>query len=222
VRRFLVAVSCGALLVWPTLARAKDTRVEFGGSAELSTTWLRATPHMSVEDGSATVGNRTIGGALLPQTGATTLFGAGFEFGLVVDDRVVVPGFGLEFAGAVGPHARVLTSVDGSVTELRPWTAYEADVLLPGVGLRFKNGRWMYSTLVRTGLSIFGMNGSVINGTDTIDISGEHGSFLLRAQLEACRRLDPLERLCVVVAPSVYQFGFLNGGTVSFRWEVGL
>jgi len=222
VRRLFVAVSCGAsLLVLPSLAHARDAQVEIQGAFDLSTTWIRSMPHMVVSDTTATVGNRTIGGAMLPQTGSSTFVGAGFEVGWAVNDRIVIPGLGLALGTAVGSRASVLTSVDGSMAELRPWTAYEGDVLLPGLGLRVKDGRWMYSGLLRTGVSIVGMNGSVAYGTDTIDISGFRASFLVRAQFEACRRLDPLERICLVLAPSVYQFGFLNGGTASIRWEVG-
>lgn len=34
-------------------------------------------------------------------------------------------------------------------------------------------------------------------------------------------RLDPVERVCFAISPSIYQFGFGNAVTAGLRWEFG-
>ena len=43
----------------------------------------------------------------------------------------------------------------------------------------------------------------------------------LQTDIKACRRLDPTTRLCLQVAPRLYDFGFVNGATVGLRIEWG-
>ena len=79
----------------------------------------------------------------------------------------------------------------------------------------------MFSATLRMGVSVVGINGSVASGADATQFHTTDASFLLRAQVEGCRRLDPAERICLTVSPSVYQFGFGNALSVGLRWEFG-
>ena len=46
-------------------------------------------------------------------------------------------------------------------------------------------------------------------------------SLLVQAEIEACRRLDPMTRMCLQAAPRIYDFGFVNGATFGLRVEWG-
>jgi hypothetical protein len=46
-------------------------------------------------------------------------------------------------------------------------------------------------------------------------------SFLVQAELEACRRLDPTTRLCLQVAPRIFDHELLNGVMFGLRMEWG-
>ncbi|HEY8075657.1 MAG TPA: hypothetical protein VIF62_16140, partial [Labilithrix sp.] len=111
---------------------------------------------------------------------------------------------------------------DGSVARLQPWTTYRWDVLLPGVGGRWKQRRWMFELGARTGVSILGMHGWVATGADTHRVDPSGASFLLVGQASICRRLDPWQRICIEAQPRLYDFGFVNGATAGFRWEWGM
>jgi hypothetical protein len=65
------------------------------------------------------------------------------------------------------------------------------------------------------------MNGTVAAGAETYDVTPRATSFYARAQVEACRRFDPTERVCLFVAPSIYEFGFGTGAYAGIRWEIG-
>ena len=43
----------------------------------------------------------------------------------------------------------------------------------------------------------------------------------VRADLEACYRLDPSRAFCLFAAPSIYEYSFLNGVLFGVRFEVG-
>ena len=57
--------------------------------------------------------------------------------------------------------------------------------------------------------------------TGSSDLKLRASSFALRLPIEACRRLDPLERACLVVTPQIYEFGWATGASVAVRWEWG-
>jgi hypothetical protein len=220
VRRSIVAVSILVALASVTSANralARDAQLELGGALAGYGTLVRAMPVTSL---SAPDAARNLRGDF-PSVGHLTFAGASGELTIAVDKRWFFPTAGLGFAVAVGQSPRVVSSVDGSIVAQRPWTAYMGDVLLPGIGYRVKDGRWMFSASVRTGISFTGVSGSVASGADESDATGTAASFLVRAELAGCRRLDPVERICVAVSPSVYQFGFGNSIALGLRWEFG-
>jgi hypothetical protein len=218
VQRQVVAVACGVLvfgLAAPAFGR--DSRLELEGGADLHVSHYFRTPQLSLGDGNPRPDN----GAKMPAVGPLTLGGAAVDFGFALDDRVMFPILGFGFNTALGQSPRVLSSVDGSFAEARPWTAWMYDLALPGLGFRFKERRWMFSFLIRPGVSFLMMNGSVMDGADAHDVTLSATSFYARAQVEACRRIDPTQRVCLFVAPSVYEFGFGTGGTAGIRLEIG-
>jgi hypothetical protein len=200
-------------------AEAAETQLELGGAFTGFGTYMRAMPAMTL--GGVDGPRQSALSGALPSVGHLTLGGASAELTLAVDRHITLPIAGLALSGAIGSSPRVLSSVDGSIVQQRPWSTYMADVLLPGIGYRIKERRWMFSAALRTGVSYAAMSGSIASGADNWATSASALSFLLRVELEGCRRLDPLERVCFAVSPSVYQFGFGNGVTAGLRWEFG-
>jgi hypothetical protein len=217
VRIAVASLAFAAACAVATPAEARDSQVELGGVFDVFGTYMRAAPSMVLSSSDT---SRPLHGRL-PSVGHLTLAGAAGEMTLAVDSRLIFPIAGLGISAAVGGGPRVLSSVDGSIVEQRAWTTYMGDLLLPGIGLRFKEHRWMFSGVVRTGISFAGMSGSVASGGDTSPVTASAMSMLLRVQLEGCRRLDPVERICFEVSPSIYQYGFGNAVTAGLRWEFG-
>ena len=105
--------------------------------------------------------------------------------------------------------------------------------LMPGIGVRTNLRRWKFSLDVRTLVSVTWMGMTVANGGSWIDPGGQtdangnsqNGPFAVtfgvRGNLEACRRLEPTERLCLFVEPHLYEYSSLNGFSAGLRWEVG-
>lgn len=216
--RLLVATAAAGL----ASALAPDagaSDVAFEGSFDVYVRALRTTPRFTYQP----IANdlRTIGGGKVPSTGAASFLGTSVDLGLAVDDRWTLPLLGLGGGVSLGSHPRVLTSIDGSMVELRPWTMFEVEVLLPGFGVRFKERRWLFAAALRTGYSIMSMKGTVTNLVGTSDLSLAASSFALRLPVEACRRIDPIERACLVVTPHLYEFGWATGASVAVRWEWG-
>ncbi len=181
--------------------------------------WMRSSPALT---SGAVTGLREIGETKVPTRGSLTTVGAYLDTELTWKGPTTMPLFGLGYYGALGSYDSVTTSVDGSVAHLQPWTTYRWDVLLPGIGARFKARRWMFELGARTGISILGMHGYVAEGADTQRIDPSGASFLLLGQASICRRLDPWQRICIEAQPRLYDFGFLNGGTAGIRWEWGI
>lgn len=180
---------------------------------------LLALPRLSFDDG-ARAATRVASGTY-PASGGVTFAGAGFSLGATFSDHWLVPFFGADFSAAIGPSDRVLTSLDGSLADLRPWTARKLDVWLFGVGYRMKKRRWMFQAVFEPGVSAIWVNGAIATGRDAVDVRTSAVSFAARVDFEVCRRFDPTNRGCLFFAPSVYEFGLLNGGSVGVRWEFG-
>jgi hypothetical protein len=218
--RHQVAVWCGALglgLAVPRAAEGRESHLELEGAADLHMSHYFRTPQLSLGDSDTRVNN----GAKFPSVGPLTLGGVGFDAGVALDDRIMFPILSFGFNTALGQSPRVVSSVDGSFADVRPWTAWMYDIGLPGLGFRFKERRWLFSILIRPGVSYLSMNGAVASGPDTHDVTMTALSLYARVQVEACRRIDPTQRVCLFVAPSVYEFGFGTGGTAGIRWEIG-
>lgn len=205
-----------AALVGPRTARAD---VELQLAAGISAGWMREAPALTVDAFDA--GGRSFRGGDLRNRGGLWLLGGTAELGATVDDRWLVPIGGATLMWATGSQPPISTSLDGSIAELRPRTAFRADILLPGLGRRWKRRRNMFSLVGRTGITWLGMAGSVANGTTLTSISSGSGGFLFQIEAEGCRRLDPERRVCLQVVPRVYEQRFLNGVIFGLRVEWG-
>jgi hypothetical protein len=162
-----------------------------------------------------------VGEGKVPIGGSLAAAGGGLDLAFSVDDRWIFPVLGFAGYGAVGSYDAVITSTDGSIARVRPWSAYEVDVLLPGIGYRVKKRRFLFTAALRSGVVWLAASGSVAGGTESTAISLAGVSPLVQAEIEACRRLDPVTRVCLQVAPRIYDFGFMNGATFGLRVEWG-
>ena len=205
-----------AIVAAATPARA-DVDFQLAGTAGAA--WTRSLPALPTP--SVTTAAREVPESRVPIGGSLTWVGAGFELGMTIDDHIVIPGFGIAGYGAVGSYDAIVTAADGSIARVRPWSAYRLDVLMPGIGYRVKHRRFMFEASLRTGISAMYMGGSIAGGASESETKLSAFSGVLQAELEACRRLDPVTRLCVQVAPRIYDFGFMNGATLGLRVEWG-
>jgi hypothetical protein len=212
----VLALALVALTLAPSSARAD---VELEAAAIGGIAWTRSLP--TLKSASTLTAAREVRESQVAVGGSLYAVGGGVDVGVAVDDTLFLPGVGLAGYGAVGSYDTVLTSADGSIARARPWTTYRLDLLLPGIGYRAKHRRFMFVASLRTGISGMYMGGSIAGGDgDTLaSLSGVSG--LLQIELEACRRLDPVTRVCAQLAPRLYDFGFLNGATLGLRVEWG-
>jgi hypothetical protein len=166
------------------------------------------------------VGPRRVSGTLrVPST--TFYASAEISFG-VQTKHLVFPVFSLGTSGAVGEYAEQRSSIDGSIAHIRPWTGNLYDFGFGGLGYRFDHRRWTFAATARAGITIETMGADAAYGSSTSELKPDQGFFYVRADLEACRRLDRLERLCLVVSPNVFAFDqTFHGGMLSFRYELG-
>jgi hypothetical protein len=215
-----------SVLAWTTLVAiatlSRDARADFDFQASLgmNARWVRATPALEVPD--VTTHARKLPSALIPVGGHLTLLGAYVDSAVVLDDHWVVPLFGGGFYGSIGSYDVIITSRDGSIVRAFPWTAFGIDMLTPGLGYRTKQRRWAFEAVVRTGVSWLYMDGVLADGADHVPMDEMmHASFLVQAELEACRRLDPTSRVCLQVAPRIYDHELLNGISFGLRAEWG-
>ena len=216
-RDYLFAVPIAvAIVCCPTSARAD---IDFQVSATAGVSWLRSMP--SLKNPSTTTAARVVPEGKIPFGTSFTGVGAMFDMGISTDDRWTIPLLGFGGYGAVGSYDGLVTSADGSIARLRPWSTYEIDILLPGLGYRMKRRRFMFSATLRTGFAYVATGGSIAGGESYVPITATATTAIFQAEVEACRRLDPLTRVCLHVAPRIYEFGFLNGATFGLRVEWG-
>jgi hypothetical protein len=149
------------------------------------------------------------------------MFGVGADVELTVDDRWKVPLVGGNAAWAVGSYDTVLTSFDGSIAHVRPWSTFRGDLLLPGIGRRWKHRRNMWAAAIRTGVSFATVDGAVAAGAESVPLDLSARTLLVQVELEACRRLDPTTRVCLQLVPRLYEHELLNGLTFGLRMEWG-
>lgn len=219
--RRLAMVGCSlavgaAMLASPATSRA-DADFKLGATGGVA--WMRSLPALTTP--STTTAAREVPESRVPIGGSLTWAGAGFDLFMSLDDHILIPGIGLAGYGAVGSYDTILTAADGSIARVRPWSAYRFDVLLPGLGYRTNHRRFMFQASLRTGVAGMYMGGTIAGGAGESSTSLSAYSPVLQAELEACRRLDPVTRVCVQVAPRIYDFGFMNGATLGLRVEWG-
>lgn len=199
--------------------------------AQAATIWIEAAgaylpnasgdaPSVSIT--SASTSTRTFGGATRPLNVAMGFAGVRMGMDFVIGDRWIVPLVGIGFSGAVGVYSDWLTSVDGTAVRVHPAGGFLADADILGLGVRFKKRRWMFEARVAPGVAMMGLPVAAADGKTWTDLDPPLAlSPTLRASLSLCRRLDPMERVCAMVVPNVYEWGWGNGGSISLRWEMG-
>jgi hypothetical protein len=209
----LVAVASFSL---PRVARADaDLQLTLG----MSGGWLRRYPTFAV--GGLATSAREIGPGTIKSRSGVGLVGFTSGLDVSVDSRVSLPLFGLGLAWAAGPYDTEVSSYDGSIAKLTPWTTFRADILLPGFGYRGKHRRWMWAAAIRSGVSYLRTDAAVAAGAESVSTPLTAWTFLLQAEVEGCRRLDPTTRLCLQVAPRIYEHQLLDGLMVGVRAEWG-
>jgi hypothetical protein len=201
--------------------RGKRDGATWEANADLRVSYIDRIPELKISQDVAGPRSLSSGTVVHGNTSLVTA-GLGFDFGLVLDDRWRIGGFGGSYESSIGTSARRRAYVDGSIAELRPWTASRFGFDFGGVGQRFKHRRWQFGWLVTGSVIVTTMNVSVANGASSEDAWGAAVALSFHGQAEACRRLDLESRVCLVVAPDVFDGGyFMRGGSVFARWEWG-
>lgn len=199
----------------------KDARADFDFQLSMGTNarWMSATPAMAAPQ--LTTFTREVAAGDIPMRGGMTMLGVYVDAAVTLDDRWVIPLLGAGYHHALGSYDAVITSRDGSIVRMQPWTTDSLDIYLPGLGYRMKRRRWLFGGAIRTGASFLAMNGLLADGPSWASLETTRATFLLQAELEVCRRLDPVTRLCVHVAPRIYDHTLLNGVMFGIRGETG-
>jgi len=201
------------MLVAPMCLVSQDARADtdFQIATHVSGAWLRQMPSFGAKE--VTTSARELADGRIRTAGGLAMMGLGADVELTVDDRWKVPLFGGNAFWAIGSYDAIITSHDGSTIR--------GDLLLPGVGHRWKHRRNMWAAAVRTGVSFATMGGSVAAGTETVPLELDAATFLVQLELEGCRRLDPSTRVCLQVVPRLYEHELFNGVTFGLRFEGG-
>jgi hypothetical protein len=213
----LSAAFAGATFARAPAAQAED---KVGFSFEASADGAMV-PANDLHVGAGTpVGPRSVGGTL--RLDSTTFYaGAGVGFGLLTR-HFVIPLLSLDYYSAAGAYDEQRTSIDGSIAHIRPWSGGLYDLGLGGFGFRANERRWTFAATGRVGVTFETMGADAAYGGATYDLGPSRAAPYVRVDFEACRRLDPLERLCLVVSPNVYAFDqTFHGGMLSLRYELG-
>lgn len=215
-RFFAVLVVFTSALVAPSAARADDLNLQYGFGVDLG--FVRQTPALRFPSDSYLRENAR---GKIPMPGGFTFAGAHLDVTVTLSDRWQIPLVGAGIYGAVGSYDAVVTTYDGSIVRVRPWTAVRPEFHVLGLGYRWKHRRNQVGFMVRTGASFVEMQGSFAYGgvPEAVELSA--ATFMVQIDLEACRRLDPATRLCLHVAPRVYDYELFNGGIIGIRMEWG-
>ncbi|MDB4946296.1 MAG: hypothetical protein JWP97_5830 [Labilithrix sp.] len=212
-------LASGAALLIASPARAEGTSIDFQASWQVGGAYLRKVPALTM--GEVATPARSLARQEITTGGSLVGLGGAVDTSFTVNGRWFVPLAGVGLYAAVGTYDTVRTTVDGSIAYYRPWSTWQGDLLLPGLGRRFTRRRWMFAADVRLGASFLVGRGSVADGATSTRLELTGASFAVLAEVEACRRLDPENRVCLQVAPRLYDFGAINGGTFGLRWEIG-
>ncbi len=220
----LVVAALGVLLATPAHAGGHGLSAVLWveGDATVLPNPSSSSPSFSVSDVSSSA-RASFSGATRPFDFPMGFLGLRTGMDLVASDRTVIPLFDVGIFGIVGQYSEVLTSVDGSFLQVSPSSIVLVDGEISGIGVRFKHRRWMFGAAVKPGFAFMVANASVADGRSFTSIDGGLTAFspILRVDLQVCRRLDPLERVCLVAQPNVYEWGWGNGGSLALRYEFG-
>lgn len=201
--------------------RGKREGVTWEANADFRVSYIDRFPELKISQD--VVGPRALSsGTVVHGSSSLVTGGLGFDFGIVLDDRWRLGGIGGSYESSMGTSARRRAYVDGNVAELRPWTASRFGFDFGGVGQRYKYRRWQFGWMVTGSVIVTTMNVSVASGAGSEDAWGAAVALSIHGQAEACRRLDLESRVCVAVAPDVFDGGyFMRGGSLLARWEWG-
>ena len=210
----LVVIAC-------VLAAAHDAHAgsDFQVALGAGTRWLRNTPTLTAPAMSTSA--RELDQGAVPMRGGLAMLGGYADIQLTVHDRWTVPIIGGGVYNAVGSYDAIITSRDGSIVRARPWTAFAAEMLLPGIGYRLKRRRWMFGAALRGGIGWISMDGLQAAGAGSDAMEMTASTFFVQAELEGCRRLDPTTRVCLHLAPRVFEYELVNGAVLGLRVEWG-
>ena len=172
-------------------AGAAEPRWELQTALDARDVWMRALPPIDLRS-PFDAPNRTLPAGTLPSAGEHQFMALTWDSGITVNDRWLVPIFGVQFGWTVGTSPDVVTSLDGTIVHMQTWSADMVTLLLPGVGMRAKARRWLFSGAIRPVASFVWMDARAADGTDTSNLGDDHALFAMglgvRAELEACRR----------------------------------
>lgn len=215
-----LTILVASVLLTSRPALADTGRVGLDLSLGLDGTWVRSLPSMSI--GYTAVPAHALTGGTIPTAPSLTFMGARADLGLYAGHHWFFPLLGASVDGAVGPSQATVSTLDGSVVESRPWTSYRVEALLPGIGYRAIERRWLFSGTLRLGVVGYGMADGVASAGMTQHSEATSSVELaVHVELKACRRLDPTNRACLLLSPSLYEGEFLNGGSLGLLWEYG-
>jgi hypothetical protein len=180
----------------------------------------RAIPELALSNDMALPSREAVSGTL-PTAGGFRAFGGFADATLVLRPRVSFPMFGLGAYLPLGDHAPVFSAVDGSIATVQPWRMFSVDVLGPGIGIRTTERRYFFEATARIALLYMGGKAQLAAGREVVDAEVYGVAVGLRAEVSACRRLDPENRVCLTLAPRLYESAVLSGGNLSLTWVWG-
>jgi len=157
----------------------------------------------------------------MPTRGGFRSAGISADLALVLRPRLTVPLFGLGVYLPVGDHAPIRSAVDGSIATAQPWRLTGVELLGPGIGVRTIERRYFFEALVRVSLLVLTGSSQIAAGSEAVDVTVHGLAPGVRAELSACRRLDPESRLCLTVAPRLLEVVPLAGVTAGLTWVWG-
>jgi hypothetical protein len=153
-------------------------------------------------------------------TGPSTLLGVGAGLDLVLRDRTLLPLFAVDVAWSVGRRPTVYGSIDGSVVEQHPWDAWQLTTYFGGAGVRWKRRRWALAAALLPGVA-FTFLETRVPGPGDPERTFTGIDLALRGHVEGCRRVDPEQRVCLLLGAHFFLERPLNGGVLGLRWELG-
>jgi hypothetical protein len=161
--------------------------------------------------------------ARIPMGNPMTFVGLEGGFAFTLDDRWVLPFLSVGVYAPVGPMPDVLSNIAGSVVRVSPSTGYRMDASFLGLGFRQNDRRFSYGFRIMPYIAFMpSLSSAVLEGNAFTPLSGTRVIWgAVRFEGEACRRLDPYRRACLVVTPSIFEGRWLNGLALSLKVELG-
>lgn len=213
-------IGTGSVLVAALLVSRGASAQRIGLGVSAGGQWMRSAPPVSISPDESNLIRFPDGstGRLDVPLG---FVGAAAFMNVHLSRNLYLPTLGIGYWGVVGPAPRVVASVDGSFVEVRSWRASIVEASVLGIGWQAPIKRWLLSADIAAGFAFFSVPGSVAAGNVIEETTATAFSPTVRVDLSGCRRFDPWTRMCLVLTPNVYSFGFFNGGTLTLRWEIG-